>query len=332
MADEVRFGFVGAGWIAQRALAPAVHAADGAVLQAVAARDAERARSLEPAGRDYGGAGAYQALLDDPDVDVVYVCLSNESHLPWARAALAAGKHVLCEKPLGLSAAEVAELVSAAQAADRLLVEAFWYRWHPRTRRLEALLAAGDLGPVRRVETDFSFDGRGEPRVAANYRLDPARGGGALYDVGCYAVSAAHLALGPDLAVTRAWADVGPSGVDLSAEARLRAPGGGEAVARCGIAVPDRQVLRMSSDAVTAEFTTADGIPGETFTSWHSPSRLVLTGTGGVRRHEDFPPVDPYRLMVEAVAARVRGEDAFLVGLDHSAEVAATLDAVRAAT
>ena len=166
--------------------------------------------------------------------------------------------------------------------------------------------------------------------MAGNYRLDPARGGGALYDVGCYAISAAHLALGPHLEVVQAHSDMGPTGVDLSTVARLRAPGAGEAVARCGIAGSDRQELRIEADGGTVEFTTGDGTPGEAFTSWHSPSRLGLT-TDGAYRHEDFAPVDPYRLMVEGVAARVRGENAFVAGLDHSAHVAATMDAVRAA-
>ena len=122
----VRWGFLGAGGIARTALAPAVAAASGAVLHAVAARDPARAAALGPV-RAYGD---YAALLADDDVDAVYVALHNDAHLPWTLAALAAGKHVLCEKPLGLSAAEVDQM--AAAAGDRLVVEASWYRWHPR--------------------------------------------------------------------------------------------------------------------------------------------------------------------------------------------------------
>jgi len=331
----VRFGFIGAGWIAHRALAPAVHAADGAVLQAAAARDADRAASLEPAGRSYGGPDGYRALIADPEVDVVYVNLSNEGHRPWSLAALEAGKHVLCEKPLGLDAAEVNQMIGAAERAGRLLVEAFWYRWHPRTRRLEELLAAGDLGPVREMEADFSFDGRTEQRMAANYRLDPERGGGALYDVGCYSVSAAHTVLGTDLRVAGAQAVIGDTGVDLTTTARLRAGAGPHrdavALALCGIAIPDRQVLRVTGGAATAEFTGDGGQTGEAFTSWHTPSSLLITTPDGAVREERFPPVDPYRVMVEAVAAGVRGEQAFLLGPQHSTEVVRTTDAIRAA-
>ena len=329
----VRFGFLGAGWIAQRALAPAVHAADGAVLQAVAARDVDRAARLEPAGRSYGD---YAALLADPDVDVVYVNLSNDAHLPWTLAALAAGKHVLCEKPLGLDVDQVATMLDAAAAADRLLVEAFWYRWHPRTRRLEELLRSGGLGPIRAVEAEFSFAGRGDPRMAGNFRLDPTRGGGALYDVGCYALSAVHLALGADVVVGEISGEVSSLGVDLAAEVRLHRAGpadggpvGGPAgervaVARCGVWDVDRQQLSVTGEAARLDFTT-----GEAFSNRHEPSALTITTPDRSVRVEEFAPVDPYRLMVEAVSARVRGGTPFLVPPEHSQQVATSLQAAR---
>ena len=329
-AAPVRFGFLGAGWIAQRALAPAVHAADGAVLQAVAARDVDRAAALEPAGRCHGD---YAALLADPDVDVVYVNLSNDAHLPWTLAALEAGKHVLCEKPLGLDRAQVATMLDAATAAGRLLVEAFWYRWHPRTRRLEELLRSGGLGPVRRVEADFSFAGRDDPRMAGNFRLDPARGGGALYDVGCYAVSAVHLALGGDVVVREVAGTVSPEGVDLQAEVRLTPddrPGSDpdhpafEAVARCGIWEVDHQQVSVTGEAARLDFTT-----GDAFSNLHAASALAITTPDRAVRVEEFAPVDPYRLMVEAMSTRVRGGSAFLVPPEHSLQVATTLQTAR---
>src|SRR4051794_3004181 len=179
----VRFGFLGAGRIAHRALGPAVHAARGAQLQAVAARDAARGQTLQPAGQVYTD---YAELLADPAVEAVYISLTNDNHRPWTLAALAAGKHVLCEKPLGLDRAEVVEMVDAAVAADRLLVEAFWYRWHPRTRRLEQLVTSGALGPIVGLETEFSY--HGSDHTPGEFRLDPKLGGGGLYDVGCYAI------------------------------------------------------------------------------------------------------------------------------------------------
>ena len=317
---SVGFGFVGAGGIAQRALGPAVHAAAGAHLEAAASRDPARAEALGLAGKAYG---SYDELLADPSVDVVYVALNNDAHRPWTLAALAAGKHVLCEKPLGLDPGEVEEMTAAAAAADRLLVEAFWYRWHPRTRRLEELVAQGALGPLHAVEADFSFHGPREGDLATHYRLDPTRGGGALYDVGCYSLSAAHAVLGPWLALEDATADIGPTGVDLATHAQLRAPSGALADVRGGIHGGDRQVLRVTGEAASLEFSDP------VFMSWHTPSSLTITTPDGGVRVEEFAPVDPYALMVEAVAARVRGESAFLVGLEHTAQVAASIDAIR---
>ncbi|HYN75561.1 MAG TPA: Gfo/Idh/MocA family oxidoreductase, partial [Candidatus Limnocylindria bacterium] len=131
----VRWGFLGAGFVASQALGPAVHAAEGAVLQVVGSRDVSRARALGPARAET----SYQAVCDAQDVDVVYVALPNDDHQRWVCAALKAGKHVLCEKPLGLDAADVATMSAAAAAADRMLVEAAWNRWHPRTRRAQIL-------------------------------------------------------------------------------------------------------------------------------------------------------------------------------------------------
>jgi xylose dehydrogenase (NAD/NADP) len=335
----IRLGFIGAGGIVQRALAPAVQAADGVVLQAVAARSLDRAAALQPVGRSYDD---YDALLADPDVDLVYVALDNAGHLPWTLAALAAGKHVLCEKPLGLDPAAVELMTAAAAEHDRLLVEAFWYRWHPRTRRLEQLLSQGALGPLRQVEADFTFSGGGAGDPRRHFRLDPERGGGGLYDVGCYALSAAHLALGPNLEVISATARRGPTGVDLEASAVLRARSahgtgtstragsthGTEAdtdpiaLIRCGIDGADRQQVTVTGEAARAEF----GDPA--FGAIHTVAELRIVTPDGAVRQEQFAPVDPYRLMIEAVAARIRGDESFLPGAEHSRQVADTTVAI----
>jgi len=325
-ARPVRLGFVGAGWIAARAVAPAVHAANGARLQAVASRDAGRARALEPAGRVHSD---YAALLQDPEVDAVYISLTNEVHLLWTLAALDAGKHVLCEKPLGLDPAEVRRMHAAAEAAGLVLLEGYFYRWHPRQRRIEELVADGALGAVTEIDVEFSFDGGGEVRMAGSYRLDPARGGGALYDVGVYPVSAAHALLGRELAVETARQRIGPTGVDVETSATLRAGRTGEgALARigCGIDGRDDQHLRITSEG--AQLATA---AGETFTSWHTPSGLTITTLDGVVRKEEFAPVDAYRLMVEAFAARIRGEQVWMVTAADSIAVATTLEMIRSA-
>ena len=343
---SVGFGFLGAGNIARTALGPAVHAADGAHLQAAAARDASRAAALGPAGRSYDD---YAALLTDDTVDVVYVSLANDGHAPWAVAALEAGKHVLCEKPLGLDTAEVRRMTDAAAAADRLLVEAFWYRWHPRTQRAIQLITSGALGRVHRVETEFSFDGDFDGEAAGNYRLDAAKGGGALYDVGCYAVDAARWALGAGALEVQSAQGTVRDGVDVQASARLGAPDGSVADVRCGIRGHDEELVAVYGEDATLVLGRPSFMARDVPVSLHvvpvtqaAPEPAASTGPAAStdpppqpvvvrveRRTEEFAPVDPYRLMVEAVSRAVRGGDEWLPTAQDSLDIALVLEQVR---
>ena len=315
---SVRWGFLGAGFIASRALAPAVHAAEGALLQAVAARDVDRARALGPAGSAYDD---YRAVLEDPDVDVVYVALPNDDHLPRTLAALEAGKHVLCEKPLGLDAGQVAQVGDAASRTGRLAVEATWYRWHPRSIRSRELVREGVVGDPTSLSTAFCFG----DVPAGNYRLDPSRGGGAWYDVGCYGVSAAHLLLGDDLAVTRATRREGPTGVDLETRALLLTPGGALAEVLASIDAPEHQDLTVHGSTGSLTWSAPQ------LTSWREAAELTVTRPRGDPLVETFAPVDAYQLMVEQVSRCVRGDGEPVVTLAESLRVAATMDATTAA-
>jgi predicted dehydrogenase len=307
----VRWGFLGAGFVATRGVAPVVHASDEAVLQVVAARDPRRASALEPVR----ATSSYAEVCTADDVDAVYLSLPNDAHLPWVLAALEAGKHVLCEKPLGLDAGQVAEMAKAAQAVDRLLVEASWNRWHPRTRRVEQLLAGIDAP----VEATAWFTFTGVP--ADNYRLDPASGGGALYDVGCYAVGAALLALGDGTTVTDAGATRGATGVDLTTTAELGSPRGTARVT-ASFERPESQGFEVTAPGFALE------VPHPAFTAWREPSSLRVVEAGEART-EEFEACDPYLLMVDAVSRRVRGDDDWVLPLATSLEVARVLDDVR---
>ncbi len=303
MSSPVRWGLLGAGWIAREAIAPAIHAADDAVLQSVGARDVTRAQSLEPAGRSYDD---YAAVIDDEDVDAIYIALDNAGHEPWAIAALAAGKPVLCEKPLGLDPASTMRMRDAEAAYGGLLVEATWNLWHPRTQRAMALVRAGDIGEVHAVRGAFSFDGV----PADNYRLDPARGGGAMLDVGCYPLTAAAWATSAaplHLAETRvARAD---GGVDLTVECAFGFSGPGAAgriAVLASIAGPEHQALRIAGSTGVIDFIGPDA-----FTSYKAASQVSI-GDGADEVIEQFAPVDPYQVMIEQFSVAVRGEEAWL--------------------
>jgi xylose dehydrogenase (NAD/NADP) len=283
--QPVRWGFLGAGTIAT-VVAQAVQAADGAVLQAVGARDAGRARALGPVA----AYGSYEQVVTSPDVDAVYVALSNEAHLPWTLAAETGG----------------------------LLVEASWYRWHPRVRLAQRMLP--DIAPVRHVAAGFAFAGR----LEGNYRLEVARGGGALYDVGCYAVSACLWAVGrglPDEVVARS--ELAPSGVDLDTRAILSWDGA-EAEVHAGIGVDAGQWLVVRGDRGEIELRDAP------YTSWRDdPTELWFSDGTGTERLP-VPPADPYVLMVEEVSSVVRGGAGWVLPLAESRDTAAVLDAARA--
>lgn len=307
---QVRWGFLGAGFIATRGVAPVVHQADNAVLQVVGARDLDRARSLEPVR----AVSSYDEVLAADDVDAVYISLPNDAHLPWVTAALEAGKHVLCEKPLALHADEVAEMTAAAQRNGVHLVEAAWNRWHPRTRRVQEVLAEvqGELD----VRTWFTFDGVPDD----NYRLDPSRGGGALLDVGVYATAAAMIALGHEPTVVDAAHDLGPTGVDLTTTATL-ASDRGRATVLGSFVQPESQGWTVTAPGFVLD------LPHPAFTSWREASTLRIV-RDGVEEVEEFAECDAYQLMVEAVSSLALGEDAWVLPLSESLAVARTVDEI----
>lgn len=312
-----RWGLLGAGWISRRAIAPALHSAHGAILEVVAARDLSRAQALRPRRT---AVDDYALVVDDPDVDAVYIALSNDGHLPWAERALAAGKAVLCEKPLGRNAEEARRMRATAEACGGLLVEATWNLWHPRTGRAAALLASDAIGQVAGVTGSFVFDGVAE----GNYRLDPGLGGGALLDVGCYPLTGAAWAIpGAAVSVDDVAILTGGLGVDLTTDARIRL-GGVPVHVRASFVETDFQSLVIEGDHGIIEFTGNDA-----YTSWLRPSALRVLDRDG-ERVEHFAPVDPYRLMIESVSAAVRGEGGWLPDPGWSLTVAEAMDAILA--
>lgn len=310
----VRWGFLGAGAVATTALAPAVRDATGATLHAVAARDIDRATALGP----LSAYDDYAELLADPQVDAVYISLTNEQHLPWSVAAMRAGKAVLCEKPLALSAAEVDEMSAVAAQTGQLLVEASWYRWHPRIRLAQQRLA--DVGAVKHVAAGFTFDGS----LTGNYRLDPARGGGALYDVGCYAVSACLWAVGGGLPTeVTARAAYGPTGVDVTTEAILDWADGAEAEVRAGIEGSAGQWLVITGEQGELELRDAP------YTSWVDDVTELAVSDGRGTDRIPVPPANAYQLMVEEVSSVLTGGPGWVLPLAESRDTAAVLDAIR---
>ena len=181
--EKVRWGFIGAGSIAKKALYPALMNSQVGEIYAVASRSAELAKSLSPSGRIYT---SYDDLLADENVEAIYISLPNSLHIPWSIKAMQAGKHVLCEKPVGMNADEVRSAIAVQKETGMLFTEASWNRWHPRTIRLKEIVASGVLGNIKSIRTAFTYDGLDD----GNIRTAPELGGGGLYDLGPYSVAA----------------------------------------------------------------------------------------------------------------------------------------------
>lgn len=307
----VRWGILGAGWIVHTATAQALRNAPSAELAAVAARDIERARALEP-----GSAfDSYTALLDDDSIDAVYIALANDQHAPWIRRALDAGKHVLCEKPLTLSAADTAAAFEIAKTKGLLLVEAAWSMWHPRMRRLVELVSSGAMGGVRSFLGTFTFEGVPE----GNYRLDPALGGGALLDIGVYPLHAL-VACVPDLVLhgTQVERVEGGLGVDLTTKARLDTSEFTASV-MASFEMPESQRLTLDTEAALIRV-----VDDQAFTSWREPTVLEIGN-----RVEDFAATDTYQDMFEAVSGRILGREEWVLDPAASIRVATLVDRLR---
>ena len=214
----VRWGVLGTSRIARRYVFDAIRGADLCQLRAVASRDSSRAAAVAAKHDIEVAHESYEQLLADPNIDAVYLPLPNHLHTPWILAAADAGKHVLCEKPLTLDAAEADKVVAHCRASGVLLMEAFMYRFHPAWAETSRLIAEGAIGRILDAEIWFGF----RTTRADDYRLVREQGGGALLDVGCYAVNVARMLLGDDPKAVHAAARLDPAtGVDLTFNAIL---------------------------------------------------------------------------------------------------------------
>ena len=308
----VRWGFLSTARINRRILA-AAEKSNAALVVAVASREADRAEAYAVEHGIPRSHGSYEALLEDPEVDAVYISLPNSLHVEWSVRSLAAGKHVLCEKPLTRNPEEAEEAFEAAERAGRILMEAFMWRHSPQTAKLVQLVEGGVIGELQLVRATFSFPLEGR----RNIRLDPELGGGALMDVGAYCVSAARLLAGES---ERVYGEqvIGDSGVDILFTGLLRFPRGVLAEIDAGMRLPRRDGL----EAVGTEGSLVIADP------WLA-QRLVLHLRRGESREEiALPPADPFRLELENMCAAIAGEAEPLLGRDDAVGQARALDAL----
>ena len=313
--EKLRWGFIGAGGIAKRALFPAISKSNVGEIYAVASRDKTKALTISPNGIVYT---SYDELLADPKVEAVYISLPNSLHLPLAIKAMRAGKHVLCEKPLGMNAAEVEEAIAVSKETKRIFVEASWNRWHPRSQRIREIVASGELGEITNIRTCFTYDGLDQE----NIRLDPKLGGGILYDLGPYST------------VAPLWAMDFAEISDLDVQV-IWHKGGTDETTRANFTIGGAKAETVASDNIQlTHWFIIEGTKGElrtggndSFNSHNNPSTLEIN-VGGKARVERFDACDPYQLMADAFARVVRGGSDWLMPMDQSVKFAKLFDAI----
>jgi predicted dehydrogenase len=290
-----------------RALLEARDETDAFEIVAVGSRDAARAQAYAEANGIPRAHDSYEALLADPDVEAVYVALPNAFHHEWTLRALAAGKHVLCEKPYTRRPEQVEEAFHAAGRAGLVLMEAFMWRHGEQAAKLVELLP--ELGALQAIRATFSF----RLTDTVNVRLEPEIGGGSLLDVGCYCVSGARLLAGSEPERVYGESRIGPTGVDVQFAGTLRFPGDLVATFACGFTAPHQSLEAIGEDGSVV--VTSPWI--------HPTGELVLRG-----EPLRVPVRSAYALELENFAAAVRGEAEPLLGRADALGQARTLDAL----
>ena len=203
-----------------RALIPALKSSKRNQLRAVASRTEDKAERYAQQWKIERALGSYEALLSDPQIDVIYNSLPNHLHAEWSIKALRAGKHVLCEKPLALTLDEVDAMRLAASESGKVLAEAFMYRHHPVTLKVKELVASGQLGKLQLIRGAFTYTLRRE----ADIRSKKETGGGSIWDVGCYPISYARLLTGTDPVEVFGWEVMSDAGADNTFAGQMKFP------------------------------------------------------------------------------------------------------------
>jgi xylose dehydrogenase (NAD/NADP) len=301
MAQRLRWGVIGTANIARGVVIPAIQQSTFGSVEVIGSRDLEKARSVAQSLGIGRAVGSYGAMLDDSNIDAVYIPLPNALHAEWTIRAAEAGKAVLCDKPLATSAKDAARQIEACSKHGVSLMEGFMYRFHPQTRRVQQLIASGAIGPVREVRAHLSvnimrtFD-------ASNIRYQASLGGGSLFDMGCYTVNISRTVFGsePERVVGRTQID-STLGVDTSATGILEFAEG-TAMISCSFAADGQGTYTIVGTEGTIEVPRGI-LPG--LGTRAAQGLIVVVDADGNRREELFEPVNQYTNMVDAFAESV---------------------------
>ncbi len=318
MTEPVRWGILGAARFARERLAPAVHAAKGAELTALATSSSEKAAPFRDFCPSLRVTESYEALLEDPGIDAIYIPLPNHMHVEWTLKALDAGKHVLCEKPLAMRAGDIDALIAARDRTGLVASEAYMIVHHPQWLRARELLAEGAIGRLVQVDGVFSFDNRAD---TGNIRNKPETGGGCLPDIGVYTCGSTRFVTGEE-PVAVASEILWENGVDVTAHVRARFPSFRFSATTSMRMHPRQEMTFHGEDGLirlTAPFNA--GVFGEARVELHRNFSVTT---------ERWPSVNQYVLQIEAFCRSVREGAPYPWSFEDARGTQAMLDAAYA--
>jgi predicted dehydrogenase len=319
---KVKWGVLGVAKIAVEKVIPAMQRGEVSQITAIASRDPSKARAAADKLGIERAFGSYEDLLADPEIEAVYNPLPNELHVPWTLRALAAGKHVLCEKPIALDAEEARPLIDAHNRSGKLVAEAFMVRFHPQWRRARELAREGSIGEVRAIQTFFSY----RLLDPDNVRNRPP-GGGGLYDIGCYAILTARFIFAAEPTRVVATIERDPNfQTDRLASAILEFPGGRCLTFTVGTQLSAHQRVTIVGDAGRIEIMIPFNAPPD------RPTEIVIdTGAdlvGGGRRIDEFNICDQYTLQGDAFSRAIQDGSPLEFGIEDAIANMRVIDAL----
>jgi predicted dehydrogenase len=320
--EPVRWGVLGAAHIATAKVIPGMQRGRWSRIVAIASRAPDRARAAADAAAIPRAYGSYEELLADAEIEAIYNPLPNHLHVPWSIRAAEAGKHVLCEKPIGLSAAEVRELRSVRDRTGVHIAEAFMVRTHPQWLAVRELVHSGRIGQLRLVSAHLSYFKRDQQDI----RYRPEYGGGGLMDVGCYAITLSRWLFGQEPKVVIASVETDPDlQVDVLTSALLRFPSG-QATFSCSMQLVPYQRIHVFGTRGRIEIEIPMNTPPD------RPCRIFLDDGrdlfGGGIQTIAFDAIDHYTLQGDGFSRAVRGAGTIAVPLEDSIANMAVIDAL----
>ncbi len=322
MSEKVRWGVLGASRIGRVKVLPAMQAGQWSEIVAIASRSLDKAEKDAAELRIPKAYGSYEELIADPEIDAIYNPLPNHLHVPWSIKAAEAGKHVLCEKPIGLSTGECLELMEARDRCQVKIGEAFMVRSHPQWLRARELVRSGEIGELRAINAVYSYF----KLDRANIRNVPEYGGGGLMDIGCYPIQISRFLAGEEPVSVQAAVERDPEmGIDRLTSGLLQFPWG-HSIFTCSTQMVAHQSVQIFGTKARVQLEIPfNAIPGEVSRLWVDDGSDLR---GGSKRLEEIPPCDQYTLQGDEFSLAVLGRGEVPTPLEDSLRNMAVIEAV----